>query len=95
MNNFILYECWWRSKEYYVYFFDIHRVERKIFPSSSLLMFLMNFLACLADEELQAEEETIEELRRKAEEERFRAQLEAQKREEERRMEEERRYAYV
>ena len=70
-------------------------VERKIFPSSSLLMFLMNFLACLADEELQAEEETIEELRRKAEEERFRAQLEAQKREEERRMEEERRYAYV
>ena len=73
------------------YFFDIHRVERKIFPSSSLLMFLMNFLACLADEELQAEEETIEELRRKAEEERFRAQLEAQKREEERRLEEERR----
>ena len=66
-------------------------VERKIFPSSSLLMFLMNFLACLADEELQAEEETIEELRRKAEEERFRAQLEAQKREEERRLEEERR----
>ena len=91
MYNFILYGCWWRSKEYYVYFFDIHRVERKIFPSS-LLMFLMNFLACLADEELQAEEETIEELRRKAEEERFRAQLEAQKREEERRLEEERRY---
>ena len=95
MYNFILHGCWWRSKEYYVYFFDIQRVERKIFPSSSLLMFLMNFLACLADEELQAEEETIEELRRKAEEERFRAQLEAQKREEERRMEEERRYAYV
>jgi len=47
--------------------------------------------ACLADEELQAEEESIEELRRKAEEERFRAQLEAQQREEERRKEEERR----
>ena len=50
------------------------------------------FTACLADEELQAEEESIEELRRKAEEERFRAQLEAQQREEERRKEEERRY---
>ena len=92
MYNFILYGCWRRSKDYYLHLFDILCVERKIFPSSSLLMFLMNFLACLADEELQAEEETIEELRRKAEEERFRAQLEAQKREEERRLEEERRY---
>ena len=54
--------------------------------------FLYYFIACLADEELQAEEESIEELRRKAEEERFRAQLEAQQREEERRKEEERRY---
>ena len=45
----------------------------------------------MADEELQAEEESIEELRRKDEEERFRAQLEAQKREEERRVEEARR----
>jgi hypothetical protein len=48
-------------------------------------------LACLSDEELQAEEETIDELRRKAEEQRFRAQIEAQQREEERRNEEERR----
>ena len=51
-------------------------------------------IACLADEELQAEEESIEELRRKAEEERFRAQLEAQQREEERRKEEERRFVW-
>ena len=47
--------------------------------------------ACLADEELQAEEDSIEDLRRRAEEERFRAQLEAQQREEDRRREEERR----
>ena len=53
------------------------------------------FIACLADEELQAEEESIEELRRRAEEERFRAQLEAQQREEERRLEEERRYLII
>ena len=52
-------------------------------------------IACLADEELQAEEESIEELRRKAEEERFRAQLEAQQREEERRKEEERRFVWL
>ena len=55
------------------------------------LVFFYCFAACLADEELQAEEESIEELRRKAEEERFRAQLEAQRREEERHREEERR----
>ena len=63
----------------------------QMYRSRSWIIFSNFFTACLADEELQAEEESIEELRRKAEEERFRAQLEAQQREEERRKEEERR----
>ncbi len=47
-------------------------------------------IACLADEELMASEESIEELRRRAEEDALRVQLEAQRREEERRLKEER-----
>ena len=74
----------------YLYGFYILRdLSVELAVMDYFLMFL--FSACLADEELQAEEESIEELRRKAEEERFRAQLEAQQREEERRKEEERR----
>ena len=49
------------------------------------------FSACLADEELKAEEESIEELRRRAEEDAIRVQLEAHRREEERRIREEQR----
>ena len=48
------------------------------------------FSACLADEELKAEEDTIEETKRKAEEQSRRAQLEVQMREEEKRIREER-----
>ena len=48
--------------------------------------------ACLADEELKAEEDTIEETKRRAEEQSRRAQLEVQMREEEKRIREERMY---
>ena len=45
--------------------------------------------ACLADEELRMEEDTVEDTRKQAEDESRRLQLEAQKREEEKRIREE------
>ena len=47
--------------------------------------------ACLADEELKAEEDTVEETRRRNEEQSRKAQLEAQVREEQKRLRDERR----
>ena len=47
--------------------------------------------ACLGDEELKAEEDTVEETKRRNEEQSRRAQLEAQVREEQRRLTDERR----
>ena len=56
-------------------------------------MLHLDFLsACLADEELKAEEDSIEETRRRTEEQSRRAQLEVQMREEEKRIREERMY---
>ena len=50
--------------------------------------------ACLADEELKAEEDSIEETRRRNEEQSRWTQLEAQRREEEKRIREERMYVF-
>ena len=95
-NDAIPQSLWAQAQRYYLKFFIylygfyiLRDLSVELEVMDYFLMFL--FSACLADEELQAEEESIEELRRKAEEERFRAQLEAQQREEERRKEEERR----
>ena len=49
-------------------------------------------VACLADEELKAEEDSIEETKKRVEEQSRRAQLEVQMREEEKRIREERMY---
>ena len=51
--------------------------------------------ACLADEELKAEEDTVEETRRRNEEQSRKAQLEAQVREEQKRLRDERRYFHT
>jgi hypothetical protein len=53
------------------------------------------FLACLADEELQLEEDSMEEMRRRAQEASLQKQMETQKCEEKKRKKEERMFVHI
>ena len=75
---------------------DIQRLQVRVWTwlkciYKPLQIVFLSHQACLGDEELKAEEDTVEETKRRNEDQSRRAQLEAQVREEQRRLTDERR----